>query len=106
MQGGDHKEGPSSQLLKDALINTRQHEAFLRVILVSINQFHIYKYTKISHSNTFVFKCCFFNLNGKFDHAHKLIILDRDIHVLKYYMNVCCILDRDIHVLKYYLNVC
>lgn len=31
---GDSKEGPSLQLLKEALINTRQHEAFLRVILV------------------------------------------------------------------------
>lgn len=30
---GDSKEGPSLQLLKEALINTRQHEAFLRVIL-------------------------------------------------------------------------
>ena len=31
---GDNTEGPSIQLLKEALINTRQHEAFLRVILV------------------------------------------------------------------------
>lgn len=33
MQTGDAQEGPSIQLLKEALINTRQHEAFLRVIL-------------------------------------------------------------------------
>lgn len=28
-------EGPSIQLLKEALINSRQHEAFLRILLVS-----------------------------------------------------------------------
>ena len=28
------QEGPSIQLLKESLINTRQHEAFLRIILV------------------------------------------------------------------------
>lgn len=33
LQSGDNTEGPSIQLLKEALINTRQHEAFLRVIL-------------------------------------------------------------------------
>ncbi|XP_060076916.1 cilia- and flagella-associated protein 206-like [Ylistrum balloti] len=33
MQNSDNQEGPSTQLLKDSLINTRQHEAFLRVIL-------------------------------------------------------------------------
>ena len=32
---GESKEGPSLQLLKEALINSRQHEAFLRIILVS-----------------------------------------------------------------------
>ena len=31
---GETKEGPSLQLLKEALINSRQHEAFLRIILV------------------------------------------------------------------------
>lgn len=30
------KEGPSIQLLKEALINSRQHETFLRIILVNI----------------------------------------------------------------------
>lgn len=33
IQSGDSSEGPSAQLLKEALINSRQHEAFLRVIL-------------------------------------------------------------------------
>ncbi|XP_052772364.1 cilia- and flagella-associated protein 206-like isoform X1 [Mya arenaria] len=33
IQGGENGEGPSVQLLKEALINSRQHEAFLRVIL-------------------------------------------------------------------------
>ncbi|XP_033756779.1 cilia- and flagella-associated protein 206-like [Pecten maximus] len=33
MQNSDNQEGPSTQLVKDSLINTRQHEAFLRVIL-------------------------------------------------------------------------
>ncbi|KAL4231678.1 hypothetical protein ACF0H5_009257 [Mactra antiquata] len=33
IQSGDSSEGPSVQLLKEALINSRQHEAFLRVIL-------------------------------------------------------------------------
>lgn len=33
IQSGDNSEGPSVQLLKEALINSRQHEAFLRVIL-------------------------------------------------------------------------
>ncbi|XP_069140239.1 cilia- and flagella-associated protein 206-like [Argopecten irradians] len=33
MQSSDSQEGPSTQLVKDSLINTRQHEAFLRVIL-------------------------------------------------------------------------
>lgn len=33
IQAGDSAEGPSVQLLKEALINSRQHEAFLRVIL-------------------------------------------------------------------------
>ncbi|OWF55043.1 cilia- and flagella-associated protein 206-like [Mizuhopecten yessoensis] len=33
MQNADSQEGPSTQLVKDSLINTRQHEAFLRVIL-------------------------------------------------------------------------
>ena len=40
LQSGDNTEGPSVQLLKEALINTRQHEAFLRVILV-----HVHFYT-------------------------------------------------------------
>ena len=33
MQAGGSPDGPSLQLLKEALINMRQHEAFLRVIL-------------------------------------------------------------------------
>ncbi|CAG2233873.1 Cilia- and flagella-associated protein 206 [Mytilus edulis] len=33
MHFGESSEGPSTQLLKESLINTRQHEAFLRVIL-------------------------------------------------------------------------
>ncbi|VDI59773.1 Hypothetical predicted protein [Mytilus galloprovincialis] len=33
MHSGESSEGPSTQLLKESLINTRQHEAFLRVIL-------------------------------------------------------------------------
>ncbi|KAJ8316907.1 hypothetical protein KUTeg_004811 [Tegillarca granosa] len=33
MQQSEQVEGPSMQLLKEALINTRQHEAFLRIIL-------------------------------------------------------------------------
>ncbi|XP_076103462.1 cilia- and flagella-associated protein 206-like isoform X2 [Mytilus galloprovincialis] len=33
MHSGESNEGPSTQLLKESLINTRQHEAFLRVIL-------------------------------------------------------------------------
>ncbi|KAH3708597.1 cilia- and flagella-associated protein 206-like [Dreissena polymorpha] len=33
IQSGESMEGPSVQLLKEALINSRQHEAFLRVIL-------------------------------------------------------------------------
>ncbi|XP_005101930.1 cilia- and flagella-associated protein 206 [Aplysia californica] len=33
MHKGQPKEGPSIQLLKEALINTRQHETFLRIIL-------------------------------------------------------------------------
>merc|ERR1719394_1656185 len=33
MHKGQAKEGPSIQLLKEALINTRQHETFLRIIL-------------------------------------------------------------------------
>ena len=37
LQSGDNTEGPSVQLLKEALINTRQHEAFLRVILVCVH---------------------------------------------------------------------
>ncbi|WAR21519.1 CF206-like protein [Mya arenaria] len=36
IQGGENGEGPSVQLLKEALINSRQHEAFLRVILVEM----------------------------------------------------------------------
>ena len=32
--GGGGQEGPSLKLMKEALINTRQHEAFLRIILV------------------------------------------------------------------------
>ena len=31
----ENKEGPSTNLLKESLINARQHEAFLRVLLVS-----------------------------------------------------------------------
>lgn len=33
MHSAESSEGPSTQLLKESLINTRQHEAFLRVIL-------------------------------------------------------------------------
>ncbi|XP_013397751.1 cilia- and flagella-associated protein 206 [Lingula anatina] len=33
LQSGENREGLSLQLLKEALINSRQHEAFLRVIL-------------------------------------------------------------------------
>ena len=33
---GEIKEGPSLQLLKESLINARQHEAFLRIILVTV----------------------------------------------------------------------
>ena len=32
--GGEIQEGPPLQMIKDALINARQHEAFLRIILV------------------------------------------------------------------------
>ena len=34
IMNGEITEGPSLQLLKESLINTRQHEAFLRIILV------------------------------------------------------------------------
>lgn len=35
MSGKAQSDGPSLQLMKEALINSRQHEAFLRIILVS-----------------------------------------------------------------------
>ena len=35
MMSGEVTDGPSMQALRDALINVRQHEAFLRIILVS-----------------------------------------------------------------------
>jgi hypothetical protein len=33
MQKSESQDGPSLQLLKDSLINARQHETFLRVII-------------------------------------------------------------------------
>ena len=44
LQSEDNMEGPSVQLLKEALINTRQHEAFLRVILVGVLFRTVYVY--------------------------------------------------------------
>lgn len=38
----DPPHGLSMQLLKESLINSRQHEAFLRVLLVGIRKIHLF----------------------------------------------------------------